>query len=225
MCSGTATLITGIKTRNALKEACRSGRLKYMPLSLDLNLGDNNIYSPTHWRNQLFANATWWRSFNADWILTIQCDTIICRSEEPILKYGYLGGPSYPDQRFRQDIDLPYNGHLNGGFSIRNVSWTIKCLESRDKGDVEDSTFSSCYQSDPEKATYKEAISFASDNGWTGCFDGSDEKRVCPYGYSIKLIFMYRLHKFWSKSELTTKEYDELLDKCPGSRDLLIANQ
>ena len=216
LCKGTAKQ----KSSQRFQDACASGRFVHQIMSESTDDG-KSIYDGGHWRNLMFNNITWWETFEAKWILGIQTDTIICRRGEPPLKYGYIGGATNPDQTYFKDPNLYFNGHMNGGFSLRNMEWTRKCLESRPGSVVEDDKFSDCYNDGPEndKIRYSEVVAFASDNAWTACQDGGWGSRVCPYG----------LHKPWAKNAFLLgytdlEGYNEMLTACPGSGKLEFFN-
>ena len=210
LCKGTAKQ----KSSKRFQDACISGRFVHQIMPEQDFAAGKSPYANDHWRNVMFNNKTWWESFDAKWILGIQTDTIICRNGEPPLKYGYIGGASNPDVKFFRDTKLDFEGHMNGGFSLRNVEWTVKCLETRPEAKMEDGKFSDCYRDDKVKnrIPFIEVSSFASDNGWTGCFDGPWGSRVCPYG----------LHKPWTRvgffhGYLKFEEHIEMLNACPGA--------
>jgi Protein of unknown function (DUF5672) len=198
-----------------VSQSCLLDRIRYKSLPVSYPFGDTDIYNGNHWRNQLFRNPYWWESLNAEWVLMIQCDTIICRSGEPPLTFPYLGGPRHNDGEYLKDVNAKYRGHMNGGFSIRNVTWSIECLKNFPaiQHGAEDSTFESCHTAIPMELqpTYKDAALFASDNGHTGCIS----KNECPYG----------LHKPWARAEVSEAELELMYDSCPGARELPSLNQ
>jgi Protein of unknown function (DUF5672) len=211
---------TNIST-DIISQSCLLDRVRYESLPKSYRFWDTDIYNGNHWRNQLFRNPYWWESLNAEWVLMIQCDTIICRPGEPPLKFPYLGGPRHNDGKYLKDVSAKYRGHMNGGFSIRNVTWSIECLKnlpSSQQG-AEDSTFESCHMRVPVnlQPTYKDAALFASDNGHTGCITKDYTILVfqeCPYG----------LHKPWTRAEVSESELEDMYDSCPGSRNLASLN-
>ena len=209
LCKGTAKQ----KSSKRFQDACISGRFVHQIMPEQDFYGPTSIYVGHHWRNVMFNNQTWWKAFEAEWILVIQSDTIICRNGEPPLKHGYIGGASDPGQIFYDNKKSYFYGHMNGGFSLRNVEWTIKCLEKRPEINVEDSKFTDCFKDDlvNSRIPYNEVVAFASDNGWTTCEDGPWGSRVCPYG----------LHKPWGNygslyGSVKFEDYQEMLNSCPG---------
>ena len=163
------------------------------------------IYDPKSWNNRLYSNENFWKKLkqygtNA---ITIQSDTIICSHKWPFpldKEIDYIGGISKsvkPSSKVSKD-------HFNGGLSIRNLDWTIKCIQQASALYVEDSLFNKCPRS---PITYTEAMSFSSDNGHTACFN-SKSGRVCPWG----------VHKPWVKAK--GAEYEELERNCPVLKTL-----
>jgi hypothetical protein len=211
ICNGTFSYPSSAQ----LVTACKEGRVRHIHLSNEYKVEtDHHIYSPEHWRNQLFANTTWWKELEADWVLFFQADSIICKSGDPPMQFEYLGGPSFPHESYRWTPTLSYKGHMNGGFSVRKVDWVIDCLNSRNSVSSEDSTFSVCQRENRMSPTFNNARAFAADNGWTGCFT-ENSKRICPYG----------MHKPWKNESITPIEIQELYDHCTGADQLLHLNQ
>ncbi|KAJ3360045.1 hypothetical protein HDU91_004721 [Kappamyces sp. JEL0680] len=201
--------IRDLCSRGKNQKHCQSNRLVYSLLP-EQDWGDHGIYAGSHWRNKLLLNATWWASLEAEWVLGIQSDTVICRHEDPPLVYNYYGGPS-SDTKNVSDL---FGGHLNGGFSIRNVQWTISCIERNLKLSeerTEDNVFSRCYAEDKVFYPYHEIAAFASDNGWSGCVDVPGKNRTCPYA----------VHKPWSRLRLNSEQFQEMLEACPPARALV----
>ncbi|KAJ3360044.1 hypothetical protein HDU91_004720 [Kappamyces sp. JEL0680] len=193
------------KPRN--QQDCKTGRFVHQILP-EYDWNDKDIYNGKHWRNQLFLSPTFWKSFDADWVLTIQSDTVLCKKGEPPL-VNYIGGPTFVD--IHKDNAEIYSGHMNGGLSVRNIEWALTCLE-RKKGqqECEDFVYGGCFNEDKKLHRFVDVVAFATDNGYTGCID-RDGKRTCPYG----------MHKPWAKrGTLTESEYNELMDSCPPIKEL-----
>lgn len=188
--------------------ACETNRLVRQELDTP-NPTAGNIYDGHHWRNKLFGNADFWKGLDAEWLLAIQADTIICQKGEPPLVFNYIGGPSYLDQKV-YDNEMDFIGHFNGGFSLRNTAWTIQCIRAhQDQVLVEDTLFSQCYNED--KIPYKmgDVLAFSSDNGHHGCF-WRNGTRTCPYG----------MHKVWARKNIDDAQYQELFQYCPAAKKL-----
>ena len=165
-----------------------------------INAG-NHIYTSQNWNNKLFTNVAFWenvRKYGA-YALTVQHDTLICSHRPPPLA-NYIGGISFASP---QASTLPIIYHLNGGLSVRNIDWTIKCIRnaksSNNKG--EDHYFNAC-SGGRFNVSILDAMAFSSDNGHTNCFDWAGQRR-CPWG----------VHKPWVHA--SKSDYNELLTYCP----------
>lgn len=159
------------------------------------------IYNPTSWNNKLYTSESFWTSMKkyGNYAITVQSDTLICKNEMPDLDVDFIGGISYISPSPSSDT---FKKMLNGGLSIRNIDWCIKCIRSNTRDHVEDSLFNKCPRKPVSVVT---ALSFASDNGTTKCFTWKN-KRICPWG----------VHKPWK----SMKQYKELENNCPGLKTL-----
>jgi hypothetical protein len=189
---------------------CSNNRFEFR--ALPEQRWSKDIYQHEHWRNVIFRTAAWWASLGADIVLTIQCDTLICRHGDPpqMHKHVLLGGPSIKRRVVPTDeaINQPYGGHLNGGFSIRQVTFAYECCKSQHHySHVEDSVFHRCRKQANSTATLGDAMRFASDNGATGClYFPNNTLQSCPYG----------VHKPWKRMFIGAEEYADLVRSCPN---------
>ena len=192
------------------------------------NTNAGNQYNPDYWYSRMMTDSNFWKSIQTPYVITLQSDTLICRPflvNEFLheLNVSFIGGLSkssrmntgrkivvYPDPNHSLLDD-----HLNGGFSLRNVAWTIQCIEEsrhsrRVKQGGEDNFFRSCRQMNATGTVHTsqlQAYSFASDNGWTMCFNiTQNRERICPFG----------VHKPWTTRNPKSQEYVELAQNCPG---------
>jgi len=161
------------------------------------------IYNPNSWNNKLYTSDTFWIRMKkyGDNAINIQSDTIICQNELPELEVDFIGGIAYNELLPSTGI---FNKIMNGGLSIRNIDWSIKCIRSVRGRYVEDSLFNKCSR---KPVPIWLALSFSSDNGTTKCFTWKN-KRVCPWG----------VHKPWVKAK--GAEYKELERNCPDLKTL-----
>lgn len=148
-------------------------------------------YHLEHLVNVLLLSEDFWQSLNADWAFTLQVDAFICQPGNPSFKFPYLGGPSvkFPITDDHQKDD-PFFQHINGGFSIRNVKWTIEVvIKGRNRLPkkefeecCEDRFFSKFFHQQNIPITWEQTAGFASDNDYTSCFIASNGSHICPYG-------------------------------------------
>jgi hypothetical protein len=187
-----------------------------------------NQYNPDYWYSRMMTDPDFWKFIETPYVITLQSDTLICR---PFLaseflresNVSFIGGLSkssrmntgrkmgvYPDPNQILLVD-----HLNGGFSLRNVAWTIQCIEeSRRSRSVkqggEDNFYRYCRKMNVTGTVHTsqlQAYSFASDNGWTMCFNTTkNSERICPFG----------VHKPWMQKHWKSPAYVELVQNCPG---------
>lgn len=198
---------------SGLARARRSGRL-VVRQEHAMDPRATRIYHHGNWNNVLYTNATFWRSLYefGDTALTIQADTVICDNDSangytPPWNTNFLGGVSWAVGV--QPTNETNTYHLNGGLSIRNLDWTIGCLQSKTSQDLtvpEDNVFCNC-TGGLQNVTVVDAMTFSSDNGHTMCFTWNDE-RICPWG----------VHKPWMRRELGN--YTELVQYCPDVEQL-----
>jgi Protein of unknown function (DUF5672) len=187
-----------------------------------------NQYSPDYWYSRMMTDSNFWKAIETPYAITLQSDTLICR---PFLanefigeaNVSFIGGLSkssrmntgrkmvvYPDPNH-----ILFADHLNGGFSLRNVAWTIQCIEEfrrtrRVKQGGEDAFYRHCRKINVTGTVHTnqlQAYSFASDNGWTMCFNTTrNGERTCPFG----------VHKPWTTKNRKFPPYVELVQHCPG---------
>ena len=186
-----------------------------------------NQYKPGFWYSRMMTDSNFWKSIKTTYAITLQSDTLICRpflANEFLheLNVSFIGGlsaasPMDPDPNHVLLVD-----HLNGGFSLRNVAWTIQCIEEFKAANTskltlfgEDTFFRYCREINTTGTVHtsqQQAYAFASDNGWTMCFNTTQNReRVCPFG----------VHKPWIEKHRKTQEYDELAQNCPGLDQLM----
>jgi hypothetical protein len=189
------------------------------------------IYFEDYWYSKMLINETFYTStaIDTEYVMTLQSDTLLCRPfstqdfVSPNSKTSFIGGISgfkrkYPQQirvtgTPRNDTVDRYN-HLNGGFSLRNVAWTVECIRQYavDRSWIEDALYRHCREQEINgtvHVTEEQAYGFASDNGRTLCFNKPNTgDRVCPVG----------VHKPWSQGvdKWGREMYKELTDSCPG---------
>jgi Protein of unknown function (DUF5672) len=186
-----------------------------------------NQYRPGFWYSRMMTDSNFWKSIETPYAITLQSDTLICR---PFLANEFIGetnvsfigglsksGPVDPDPNNILLVD-----HLNGGFSLRNVAWTIQCIEeyaarntSQANLEGEDTFYRYCREINVTGTVHtsqQQAYSFASDNGWTMCFNTTQNgERICPFG----------VHKPWITKNWKSPAYVELVQNCPGLDQLM----
>ena len=230
-------LRNGIENHPKLKQKLEQGIIRLVQINPeDYGTYDSNIYSGGHWYSQVMTSKNLWGSVNTETAITMQGDTIMCHpvDENIFKKFSYLGGPSSFRTTFRdyggrplakRDITTVYlppdphedqivNFHMNGGFSIRNVTWVKECIDKYGVIGtwIDDDLYNFCFKNMEQSHQVTEDVSYAtsSDNGITKCFTYKGQ-RHCPFG----------VHKPW---QLRNQLYQELLDNCPGL-DLLSKRQ
>jgi len=187
-----------------------------------------------YWYSSLLTSLEFWDSFPTTHVLTIQADTLLCRplrNDVELAELGnipFLGGlaafritvaKGTSLRMFKQEYLIPslegpavqsyVTQQTNGGFSLRNVEFMKYCVKKygawTEWGD--DTLYAYCLdKSSPIRPTEKQAYAFSSDNGWTGCFNDEDGKRICPLG----------VHKVWRKRNVKPEMYNEMVESCPG---------
>ena len=173
-----------------------------------------DIYSAGHWRNLMFTTPDMWQTLGADYVLTLQADSLICDKRVPDLRYNYIGGPRAALDNGSVPVpSAQYDGRMNGGAALRRVSWVLHCIHRHPQWfAAEDALFQLCTREDKQTVTYGEAMAFASNNAFTGCFkwsvvDGTPE--VCPH----------IVHKPWGINSRTST-YHQLVLHCPAIKQL-----
>lgn len=188
------------------------------------------IYAAEYWYSGLLTSSTFWETIKTPWAITLQSDTLICRAPNMGIfnETTFLGGLSgffymvtHRGLRKPMRISLGQNPrtnrsiakhHLNGGFSLHDVSWSMECIRNHVNTSawVEDDLFNHCQHTlnSSKPVTELQAYSFASDNGNTKCFLYKD-KRICPVG----------VHKPWNLKSQAAK-YIHLARQCRGLEQL-----
>ena len=190
----------------------------------ETDLGDTQVrnqYLRDFWYSRMMTDSNFWKGIATPYAITLQWDTLICRpflADEFIdeKNVSFIGGlssavaPMYPNPTHSHIV-----GHLNGGLSLRNVAWTIQCIEqfrnaSTVTGEGEDAFFRDCREANMTGTGHTsqlQAYSFSSDNGWTLCFNTTKNgERICPFG----------VHKPWTTKSLRSPAYIEMMQNCPG---------
>jgi len=184
------------------------------------------VYSGKFWYSRLFVDAAFWSSFQTQYVLTLQSDTLLCRPfpTQELVRQGasFVGGVSgmmggfkhyTPASDPRPNKNMDHGEYLNGGLSFRNVKWVLDCIAKyghRPEGWIEDELYRHCGEEDIDGTVHASevaAYTFSSDNGVTMCFT-YERKRICPLG----------VHKPWiPKNAMVRREpYLELVRSCPG---------
>ena len=155
-----------------------------------------------------------WKSLSTPLVLVFQADTLLCKPPDlqsfEANHYTYIGGPSlhYGNKMTRvpwKDMQRPLRSFLNGGIALHRREWTLKCAESMTGQSLnEDTKWNRCRS---KKVTALDALSFGSDNGFTGCFTYHGERR-CPSA----------VHKPWVNA--LRKEYHEMERNCPRLEEM-----
>ena len=231
-----AFLMNGIELHPILKQKLKDGKMKFHKIEATAyNFDQNQVYSSNFWYSILLTHMDLWGTIDTDIAITMQGDTLICHliEESMIENFSYLGGPSpfytifmagrkqgagpldrkIVKHHFLQpnpDVDRIARFHLNGGFSIRNVTWVKECIKVYGtlRQWTEDDLYTYCVAHLPSSIqnTEDKAYAVSSDNGNTKCFTYKGKRR-CPFG----------VHKPW---ELRNDAYDELEEHCPGVNKL-----
>ncbi|KAK3274312.1 hypothetical protein CYMTET_17500 [Cymbomonas tetramitiformis] len=184
-CSWNITILHSDENREFVLDSIHSNRrlrAEMLQGRLRMELLRATIGTSSEWYSQMLQSGSFWSDLRADWVLTLQSDTWICgREKDPPVVKPYIGGMSY--QRGSKS-DAPFVGHMNGGFSLRNVKWVKICIKQmkakKCSACVEDELFSMCMKHEPGISIF-DLMRFSSDNKWTGCFDDGGQ-RVCPWG-------------------------------------------
>lgn len=201
----------------SLAEAAKSGRLVHF---VDSHMDRKIQFSPharNNWNNVMFTNITFWESLKVygDTVITIQADTLICSKGDLPSHWknaNYLGGPSQARLMQNPSRNETNTYHLNGGLSLRNLDWVVRCLKNyTGKPGGEDTVFNTC-EDGAKVASIYDAMSFSSDCGFTMCFNHWNEKgrRVCPWG----------VHKPWNLGRSRGPPIRELVLYCPDIQTL-----
>lgn len=186
-------------------------------------------YSPDYWYSKMFVNVAFWAQFETPYVLTLQSDTLLCRSfpTKDLIKQNvsFTGGASDmtsvgnsnkwknyivpPDPEWNSTLRRE---HLNGGMSLRNIQWVTSCIKKyggKGGGWAEDSLYRFCRTNDILGTVHETQIgayTFSSDNGHTMCFTSPSGERICPLG----------VHKPWSRGAKKPNQYMELKRNCKG---------
>lgn len=171
-------------------------------------------YNPKYWYSVFMTDPSLWSRMKTQLVLVFQADTLLC---SPIrvasflaAGYDYIGGPSlvYGGKRARvpwNDLRRPLASFLNGGVALHRREWTLSCsYRMRNRLLNEDAKWNEC---DPTRVSALDALSFGSDNGFTGCFLHEGRRR-CP---SV-------LHKPWVHA--SARRLKELEKNCPRLEEM-----
>ena len=173
-------------------------------------------YTSYYWYQRLLKERSFWKTITTPWMINLQGDTLICHPPDNLAlqHFTYLGGISGKSTRIQPKSDFHTYKKLNGGMSLHNVLWTLDCIETYMGDDriastykTEDSLWNFCHTSLRSSLPVLEvdAYSFASDNGFTKCFNASSiGSRICPFG----------VHKPWVAKD--RGNYTELKENCVG---------
>jgi len=194
----------------------------------ETNYGDTDVknqYRPDFWYSRMMIDSNFWKSIKTAYAITLQSDTLICR---PFLaneflhesNVSYIGGLSEASPTDPDPNKILKFEHLNGGLSLRNVAWTIQCIEKYKGANLllagEDTFFAYCRLHNIPGTVHtsqQQVYSFASDNGWTLCFNTTQHgERICPFG----------VHKPWVQKHWNTPAFFELAQNCPGLDHLML---
>eukprot|EP00560_Eucampia_antarctica_P008508 CAMPEP_0197825398 /NCGR_PEP_ID=MMETSP1437-20131217/2489_1 /TAXON_ID=49252 ORGANISM="Eucampia antarctica, Strain CCMP1452" /NCGR_SAMPLE_ID=MMETSP1437 /ASSEMBLY_ACC=CAM_ASM_001096 /LENGTH=270 /DNA_ID=CAMNT_0043425383 /DNA_START=461 /DNA_END=1273 /DNA_ORIENTATION=- len=186
------------------------------------------LYAGGFWYSKLMTSLEFWKDIKTPFAMTLQADTLICRPVmDEDLKGTYIGGISgfktiwnpklalgntiqHIDVGPNPDLDIITISHLNGGFSLRNVTWVHQCIRKYGgvQDWVEDSLMQYCHErlGSSKPVLEKDAYAFSSDNGHSMCHVGNaNGDRICPLA----------VHKPWMTKKNKT-QYEELEKACPG---------
>eukprot|EP00040_Diaphanoeca_grandis_P043821 m.10392 g.10392 ORF g.10392 m.10392 type:complete len:321 (-) comp8271_c0_seq1:149-1111(-) len=180
-------------------------------------LSDKALYHGDFWYQRLITMAPFWNTIKTPFMVNVQSDTLICNKPplDIISKSTFIGGISGFNSkgRFKVADDPKENtltpSHMNGGFSVHSVEWSLKCIALDSKHFyVEDTLWNKCRDTiDTPGVPEADAYRIASDNGITACFTFKGE-RLCPFG----------VHKPWNKASATA--WTELQQTCDGLSEL-----
>jgi len=162
-----------------------------------VELNPQKKYHVNYWYSMFMTDPDLWRSLHTEWVLVFQADTLVCRPLDmtQYQKYDYVGGITPHIKNF------PHPLYLNGGLALHRRKWTIQCALSTAKKRLnEDAKWNTCARNEVLR---HDALSFASDNGHTGCFTHLGH-RICPFG----------VHKPWTHGSVNLNK--ELEANCSG---------
>jgi len=163
-------------------------------------------------QNVVASDKEFWKSFTEDWLLLFQADSSMC--SHPTIKlrdffnFDFVGAPW---KQFPDGYGAPYLGGRvyvgNGGFSLRNRTWMLSCLDKMHFVPPEDTFFAYCTERLGGRAAKTQQAWFFSIEGIPTPEGALGIHGVCTY----PRLYTFGCDKNWGKKWLSTCPESEFM--------------